>query len=103
MLNFFIIKGGKEMNQKFSYTFEFDAEINKLKGKLGSIQESFKELTGSSKGSGIEKTLGDIGKAISKLQEKASMPISSEATFGTMLKDSSAIGVKLKELNSLLD
>lgn len=86
------------MSQKFSYVFEFDAEIDKLRTKLGEAQKSLTGVMESGKAPGIEKTIGNIEKAIGRLQEKAAGPITSEATFGSLQKESAAIGIKLQEL-----
>ncbi len=86
------------MGQKFTYTFELDAEIEKLQTKLGAAQKALAGVMQSGKAPGIEKSITSIEKAIGRLQEKASAPITSEATFGSLQKESSAIGLKLKEL-----
>lgn len=89
--------------KKFQYSLEFDGEISKLQSKLKTIQDSFGKLGNGENGKGIQKTLDDVGKSLSRLQEKANSPIISEATFGGLLKDSGAITAKLKELGGLLD
>ena len=86
------------MSQKFTYTFELDAEIEKLQTKLSAAQKSLAGVMQSGKAPGIEKSITSIEKAIGRLQEKASTPITSEAAFGSLQKESSAIGLKLKEL-----
>ena len=86
------------MGQKFTYTFELDAEIEKLQTKLGAAQKVLAGVMQSGKAPGIEKSITSIEKAIGRLQEKASTPITSEAAFGSLQKESSAIGLKLKEL-----
>ena len=86
------------MSQKFSYVFEFDAEISKLRSKLEAAQKSLTGVMGSGNAPGIEKTIGNIEKAIGRLQEKAAGPITSESTFGSLQKESTAIGLRLQEL-----
>ena len=91
------------MGQKFTYTFELDAEIERLQTKLNTAQKALAGVMQSGKAPGIEKSITSIEKAIGRLQEKASTPITSEAAFGSLQKESSAIGLKLKELTKQID
>ena len=88
-------------NRKLQYTLELDAELGDLLSKLNKAKESMKGLLeNDATSSGLNKGIENIEKAIDRLKQKASVPVSGESTFASLRKDAAAIDNQLDKLVS---
>ena len=90
------------MSKGFTYTLKIDAEIQNLLNKTDQAKKSMQNLLDSGKAPGAEKMFNNIYQAIDNLQKRAAVPINSETTFGSLLKDTANVGLQLDKLNGIL-
>lgn len=90
-------------NKGFTYTLKLDAEISDLTAKTAQVKKSMQSIMDAGKAPGIEKVFTSIEKALDKMREKASQPITSIAAFESFQKDANAAGTALNKLNSIIE
>lgn len=90
-------------NKGFTYTLKLDAEISDLTAKTAQVKKSMQSIMDAGKAPGAEKIFTSIEKALDKMREKASQPITSIAAFESLQKDANAAGTALNKLGSIVD
>ena len=90
-------------NKGFTYTLKLDAEISDLTAKTAQVKKSMQSIMDAGKAPGVEKVFTSIEKALDKMREKASQPITSIAAFESFQKDANAAGTALNKLNSIIE
>jgi hypothetical protein len=84
--------------KNYTYTLNIDAEIGNLVNKTKQVKESMANMFRSGSMPELEKVFGKIDAALTRLQEKASAPVTSASVFSSMEKDLSSVRVGLSTL-----
>lgn len=88
-------------NKKLNYTLELDAEIGDIVAKFEKVKQSMEGLMKNGNTSaGLEKSFSSIERALDRIKEKASVPVTGESTFTSLKKDAASIEVQLEKLGS---
>ena len=90
-------------NKGFTYTLKLDAEINDLLAKTAQVKKGLETAMAAGKAPGAEQAFSKIDQLLTRLQEKASQPITSVAMFNSIQKDANAVEVHLNKLTDVIE
>ena len=85
----------------FTYKFKIDAEINDLIAKTNQIKQSLETVMKAGKAPGAAQIFSSVEKALDRLQQKTSQPITSAAMFDSIQKDTIAAAQQLSKLEEI--
>ena len=85
----------------FTYKFKVDAEITDLIAKTNQIKQNLSAAMQAGKAPGAAQIFSSVEKALDRLQQKASQPITSAATFDSIQKDTIAAAQQLGKLEEI--
>ena len=91
------------MSKQFTYTLKIDAEIQDLLAKTRQVQSSVQSMMDAGKMPGAKKMFDGITRAIDDLQKRASVPITSEATFGALTRDLADAKLQIRRLGDAIE
>ena len=72
------------MDKQVTYTLQIDAEIKNLISKIDMDKKSMQSMVDSGTAPNVGKMFASMERALDNLQKRASMPITSEATFSSL-------------------
>ena len=91
------------MNKGFTYTLKLDAEINSLMSKTAQVKKGLEAAMNAGKAPGAGQAFEKIETLLSRLQEKASQPITSIAMFESIKKDAGKVDYYLNKLGLTIE
>ena len=89
-------------NKGFTYTLDIKAEVGDILNKTKAVQKSMQTIMDAGKAPGAQKVFTDIEKALGRLQEKASQPITSVAGFNAIQKEAQSVQFQLEKLGGVV-
>ena len=92
------------MSQKgFTYTLNLQAETQDLMNRINATRKSMETILSSGKVPGIEKTFDSLEKSLTKLQEKASQPITTTHQFESLQKEANSVFTAFERLGNSIE
>ena len=90
-------------NKGFTYTLKLDAEINDLLAKTAQVKKGLETAMAAGKAPGAEQAFSKLEQTLTRLQEKASQPITSLAEFNRIEKDVNSAVTQIDKLGTVIE